>query len=240
MTGLLEELPTMWTSVRFDAVVAQDVSDQVVLGGVRFITHAALPALQTISHVHTVRLIDLDVNIQPVHSAATVSTGSLGVRRLLMLPTSAPVCPHHALAAVFILTPHAHFCGIITANFTGLEVAADSFLLLCVLHHVVPLVLYLFFIFSATSTVAPHRALTLQCSLALLPPSVANLRGRRVNVCVGLLLVCCFALTLCTVLVGASEGGWIDLHQTTSGSHIVKHVDTGGHSRVHPFPFHKG
>lgn len=63
MAGLLEELPTMWTGMRFDAVVAQDVRDQVVLGGVRFVTHAALPALQTVSDIYTVRLVDLDVDV---------------------------------------------------------------------------------------------------------------------------------------------------------------------------------
>ena len=133
------------------------------------------------------------------------------MRRLLVLPSSSPICPHHALAAVFVLAPHAHFPRIITAHFTGLEVAADGFVLLCGLHHVVPLVFYIFFILS-TSTVGPHRALALQSSVALLPSSVAHLRRRRVAVCVGLLLVSCFPLTLCTVLVGASEGGWINLY----------------------------
>ena len=197
MTGLLEEFPAVWTGVWFDAVVAQDVCDQVVLGGVRFITHAALPALQTISHVHTVRFIDLDVDIQPVHSAAAVPSRRLRVRRLRLLPTSTPVCPHHVLAAVFVLAPHAHFCRIIAAHFTGLEVAADSFLLLCGLHHVVPLVFYLLFILSATSNVAPHRALALQSPVALLlPASVDHLGGRRVNMCAGLLLCGRLPLTL--------------------------------------------
>lgn len=160
--------------------------------------------------------------------------------RLLVLPSSTPICPHHVLAAVFVLTPHAHFCRIIAAHFTGLEVAADSFLLLCGLHHVAPLVFYIFFILSATSTMTAHRALALQSSVTLLPSSVAHLGGRRVNVCVGLLLVGRFPFTLCTVLVVASEGSWIHLYQTTSGCQIVKHVDTGGHSRVYPFAFHMG
>lgn len=160
--------------------------------------------------------------------------------RLLVLPSSTPIGPHHALAAVFVLAAHGHFRRIIAAYFTGLEVAADGFLLLCGLHHIVPLVFHLFFILSAASTVAPHRALALQSSVALLPPSVAHLGGRRVNVCVGLLLIGRLPLTLGTVLVSASERGWIHLYQATSGSHIVKHVDTGGHSRIHPFPFHMG
>lgn len=57
---------------------------------------------------------------------------------------------------------------------------------------------------------------------------------------VGLLWVGGVPLTLRAVLVGASEGGWIHLHQSTSGGHVVEHVDTGGHSRVQPFPFHVG
>lgn len=157
-----------------------------------------------------------------------------------MLPCRTPICPHHTLAAVFILAPHSHLCRIVASHFTGLEVAADSFLLLCGFHHCVPLVFYLFFILSTTSTVAPHRALGLQSSVALLRSPVGHLGGRRVDMCVGLLLVCSFPLTFCTVLVGASQGGRIYLNQTTSGSHIVQHVDTGGHSRVHPFPFHVG
>lgn len=30
VTGLLEKLSAMWTGMRFDAVVAQDVCDQVI------------------------------------------------------------------------------------------------------------------------------------------------------------------------------------------------------------------
>lgn len=162
------------------------------------------------------------------------------LRRLLVLTPSTPVCPHHALAAIFVLTSHAHFRRIIAAYFTSLEVAADGFLLLCGLHHGVPLVFYLLFILSATSTVSPHRTLGLESSVALLCSSVGHLRWRRMDMCVGLLLVSCFPLTLCTVLVGAPQGGWVYLNQATSGSHIVQHVDTGGHSRVHPLPFHMG
>lgn len=240
MTGLLEELPTMWTCVRFDAVVAQDVCDQVVLGGVRFIAHAALPSLQTVSNVHAVRLVNLYVDIQTVNSAAAVSTRRLRVRWLLVLPCTTPVCPHHVLTAILILAPHAHFRRVVAAHFAGLEVAADGFLLLCGLHHVVPRVIYILFVLSATSTMTPHRARTRESSVALLPSSVAYLWGRRMDVCVGLLLAGRLPLTLCTVLVGASEGGRVHLDQTTPGSHIVKHVNTGGHSRVHPFPFHVG
>lgn len=126
-----------------------------------------------------------------------------------MLPTATPIGPHHALTAVFVLAPHAHFPRIITAHFTGLKIAADGFLLLCGLHHVVPLVFHLFFIFSATS---PHMALALQASVALLPASVAHLCGWRMTMCVDLRLGRSFPLTLCTVLVGASESGWVYLY----------------------------
>lgn len=98
----------------------------------------------------------------------------------------------------------------------------------------------LIFAFSPTSAVAHHGPLALQPSVALLGSSVAHLWGRRVNVRVGLLRVGGVPLTLRAVLVGASEGGWIHLHQSTSGGHVVEHVDTGGHSRVQPFPFHVG
>lgn len=63
VTGLLEKLSAMWTGMRFDAVVAQDVCDQVILRGVGFITHATLPAFQTVSHIYAVRFINLDVDI---------------------------------------------------------------------------------------------------------------------------------------------------------------------------------
>lgn len=133
------------------------------------------------------------------------------MRGLLMLRSCIPICPHHVLAAVFVLARHAHLRRIIAAHLTGLEVAADGFFLLCGLHHVVPLVFDLVFVLSATSTVATHRALALQSSVALLPSSVAHLGGRRVNVCVGLRHVGGFPLTLCTALVGGSEGGRIHL-----------------------------
>lgn len=63
MTGLLEKLPAMWAGMWFDAIVTQDVCDQVVLGGVGFFTHAAFPALQTIPHVYAVGFVYLDVDV---------------------------------------------------------------------------------------------------------------------------------------------------------------------------------
>lgn len=110
VAGLLEKLAAVRTRVRFDAVVAQDVRDQVVLGGVGFVTHAALPALQAVSYVHAVRFVDLDVDVKPVHPAAAVPARRLMVVQswLLVLAPRAAVCPHHVLAAVFVLAPHAH------------------------------------------------------------------------------------------------------------------------------------
>lgn len=78
-----------------------------------------------------------------------------------MLPSSTAVCPHHALAAIFVLAPHAHFRRVVAAYFAGLEVAANGFLLLRGLHHIVPLVFNVFFGLSAAPTVAPHGALAL-------------------------------------------------------------------------------
>lgn len=109
VTGLLEELATVWTCMWLDAIVAQDVRNQVVLGGVGFIAHPALPALQTISHIYAVRFIDLDVYIKSVNSAATLPTRRLMVQRLLLvLAPCASICPHYVLTVVFVLTPHAH------------------------------------------------------------------------------------------------------------------------------------
>lgn len=153
VTGLLEELAAVWTCVWLYAVVAQDVCDQVVLRGVGFIAHPALPTLQTISHIYAVRFIDLDVYIKSVNPAATMPTRRLVVERLLLvLAPCAPICPHHVLTAVFVLTPHAHLPGIIAADFTGLEVAADGFILLRGFNQTVPLVFYVFFCLSPTST----------------------------------------------------------------------------------------
>lgn len=238
MTGLLEELPAVWAGMWLDAVVAQDVRDQVVLGRVGFITHAALPALQTVPHVDTVRLVNLDVNVQSVDSASTVPTRGLRMRRRLVLPSSPAVCPHHALAVVLVLGPHAHFGRIIASHFAGLEVAADSFLLLCGFHHCVPLVLDILFILSSTPNVCPHGALALQPSVNLLRSSMGHLGGGRVAMSVDLRLATRFTFALNTVLVGGPQRGWIDLHQATSGGHIVQHVDTRGHSSGHAFPFH--
>lgn len=54
MAGLLEKLSTMQTLMWFDAIVTKDVRNQVVLRSVGLLTHAALPAFQAFTHIHTV------------------------------------------------------------------------------------------------------------------------------------------------------------------------------------------
>lgn len=64
VTQLLEQLPAQVTPVWLDAVVPQDVRDQVVLRGVRFFAHAALPPLLVSSHVHVVAVVHVDAEIE--------------------------------------------------------------------------------------------------------------------------------------------------------------------------------
>lgn len=110
VAGLLEELSTVHTLVGFDAVVAEDVRDQVVFRGIGLLAHAALPALQTFSHIHAVRLVDLHVDIQPIdlHSST---------QRVLAIR------PCHGLAPLFIIPCQAHLGSIVSYN-TGLIVAS--------------------------------------------------------------------------------------------------------------------
>lgn len=108
MAGLFEELSTMGTSMWFNAIVSQDVCDKIVFGSVGFVTHAALPAFEAVSNIHTVRLVNLNVDIKPVYSATSLAPRRLWLRRLLMLSSSSPICPHHALSTVLILSPHTH------------------------------------------------------------------------------------------------------------------------------------
>lgn len=108
VAGLLEELSTVGTSMWFDAIVAKDMCDQVVLRGVGFVTHAALPALEAIANIYTVGLINLNVDIESVHSASSMAPWGLGLLRLLMLCPSTPVCPDHGLAGIFILAAHSN------------------------------------------------------------------------------------------------------------------------------------
>lgn len=61
VTQLLEQFPTQVTAMGFDSIVAQNVCDQVVLGGVGLVAHAALPPLLVASDVHIVTVIHVDV-----------------------------------------------------------------------------------------------------------------------------------------------------------------------------------
>lgn len=58
---LLEQLPAQVAAVRLDAVVAQDVGDQIVLGGIGLLAHAALPPLLVPSHVYVITVVHVDV-----------------------------------------------------------------------------------------------------------------------------------------------------------------------------------
>ncbi|TNN50232.1 hypothetical protein EYF80_039569 [Liparis tanakae] len=124
-------------------------------------------------------------------------------------------------------------------DLAGLEVAADGFLLLRGLHHVVPLAAA---VLPPASPVAPHRPLALRPPVAVLASSVADLRGgwgrgrRRVSVGAAGRV----AVALPAALVGAPEGRRVHLDQTASGRQIVQHVDAGGHPRVQHLPLHVG
>lgn len=73
VTQLLEQLPTQVTPVRLDAVVPQDVRDQVIFGGVRLFAHATLPPLLVSAHVHVVAVIHVDAQIELFGRAAARS-----------------------------------------------------------------------------------------------------------------------------------------------------------------------
>lgn len=61
---LLEQLPTEVTPMWFDAVVAQDVCDQVILRGVGLLTHPALPSLLVPADVHAVAVVYVNVEAE--------------------------------------------------------------------------------------------------------------------------------------------------------------------------------
>lgn len=130
----------MW----LDAIVAQDVRDQIILGGVRLLTHAALPSLQALANVHAVRLIDLDVDVQSVDTAAT---GCLPFHRL---------CPEHPLT-VLIEVPNPFHLTSLVADLASLKIAANFLAATsCFPHaisHVVPILAHL--IYSFFMCVAP-------------------------------------------------------------------------------------
>lgn len=54
---LFKQLPTQVATMWLYAVVAQDVRDQIVFGGVRLLAHAALPSLFVLADVYTVAVI---------------------------------------------------------------------------------------------------------------------------------------------------------------------------------------
>ena len=74
MAQLLEQLPAQVAAVGLDATMAQYVRDQVVLGGVRLLAHAALPPLLVPAHVHVVAVVHLDVEAQLLCAGRAPST----------------------------------------------------------------------------------------------------------------------------------------------------------------------
>lgn len=138
MAGLLEEFAAVWTCVWLDAIVAQDVRDQIVLGSVRLLTHAALPALQALANVHAVRLVDLDVDIQSVDTAAA---------RCLSFYW---LCPEHPLTVLIEVSNPFHLATFI-GDLTRLKVAANFLAAGSCLHHaispIVPVLGYLIYSF---------------------------------------------------------------------------------------------
>lgn len=74
---LLEQLSTEMTPVRLDAIVTQDVRDQVVLGGVRLLAHPALPPLLIPADVHVVAVIHVDAEAQLLCAARFIARSFL-------------------------------------------------------------------------------------------------------------------------------------------------------------------
>lgn len=60
-----------------DAVVAQDVRDQVVLGGVGLVTHATLPSLLVTSDINVIAVVDVDVEPELLATGCPTSGTSI-------------------------------------------------------------------------------------------------------------------------------------------------------------------
>lgn len=88
VTQLLEQLPAQVTPVRLDAVVPQDVRDQVVLRGVRLFAHAALPPLLVSSHIHVVAVVHVDAETELLGAGRPVAR-----RRVLAVMPGPEVLP---------------------------------------------------------------------------------------------------------------------------------------------------
>lgn len=71
---LLEQLPTQVASMRFDAIVSQDVRDQVVLGSVGLLAHTTLPSFLVSSHIYIVTVIHMDVELFSIGRPTTRSS----------------------------------------------------------------------------------------------------------------------------------------------------------------------
>lgn len=64
VTQLLKKFPTQVTSMRLDAVVPQDMCNQVVLGGVGLFTHTTLPSLLVSTHIYIITIVHMDVETE--------------------------------------------------------------------------------------------------------------------------------------------------------------------------------
>lgn len=76
---LLEQLPTQVAAMRLNAVVPQNVCDQVVFGGVGFFTHATLPPLLVASHVYVVTVVHVHAQTQLLSAGRSSSRGPIAV-----------------------------------------------------------------------------------------------------------------------------------------------------------------
>lgn len=74
---LLEQLSTEMTPMWLDAIVTQDMCNQVVLRGVRLLAHPTLPPLLIPTDVHVVAVIHVDTEAQLLCAAHFISGSSL-------------------------------------------------------------------------------------------------------------------------------------------------------------------
>lgn len=74
---LLEQLPTQVAPMWLYAIVAQYVRDQVVLGGVRLLTHATLPSLLVTTNIHIVAVVYMDIEAELLSTGHPASRSSV-------------------------------------------------------------------------------------------------------------------------------------------------------------------
>lgn len=74
---LLKQLPAEVASMWLNAVVPQDVCDQVVFGGVGLFTHATLPSLLVTSNIDIIAFINVDIETQLFSTGRPTSRSSI-------------------------------------------------------------------------------------------------------------------------------------------------------------------